>query len=99
MESDRIRTSIETEFEIGGKRAQGKIKNISEGGLFVGTAALPEEGDNLELRFRAPDGSVVSLSRMVWWTRAPANTGQRQAPGFGMRVLDDNEVFRGMLSR
>jgi uncharacterized protein (TIGR02266 family) len=96
MESGRIRTSIETEFEIDGQRAQGRIKNMSEGGLFVGTASIPEAGENIDLNFRGPGGGVVSLSGLVWWTTNDG--GRHRAPGFGLRLLDDSEELQGLLA-
>lgn len=98
MEHQRIRTCIETEFEVGGQRSSGKIKNISEGGLFVGTASLPEAGESIDLRFKAPDGREVRLSGLVWWTTESGDAGARRAPGFGLRLLDDNEDFRRLLA-
>jgi uncharacterized protein (TIGR02266 family) len=100
MQNERIRTSIETEFEIAGHRSRlrGKIKNVSEGGLFVGTASLPEEGDNVALHFRAPNGRECSLSGMVWWTRAPSDI-DRRAPGFGLRLLEESDALTSLLAR
>ena len=95
MSEKRIRTSIETEFEVRGRRATGKIKNVSEGGLFVGTAAIPEEGENVALRFRSPMGGEVSVSGLVWWTTEGV---ARRVHGFGLRVLDDSPEFRVLVA-
>lgn len=93
----RIRTCIETEFEVCGRRSRGKIKNVSEGGLFVGTAAIPEEGENVELTFRAPGGGEVSVSGLVWWTRDGRGGAGSRTPGFGLRLLDESEDFRRLV--
>ncbi len=94
MHYGRIRTCIETEFEVTGCRAKGKIKNVSEGGVFVGTGAIPEQGEDVDLNFRAPDGEEVRLSGLVWRTTDDCGGARNRAPGFGMRLLDDNEEFR-----
>ena len=99
MEYGRIRTCIETEFEVRGRRAQGKIKNMSEGGLFVGTASVPEEGESVDLTFRAPGGKEVSLSGLVWWTTNGGDGKGYGTPGFGLRLLDDSDDFRSLLAR
>ena len=96
MESDRIRTSIETEFEVDGHRAQGRIRNVSEGGLFVGTTSVPEAGENVDLNFRGPGGREVCLSGLVWWTTKDG--GRHRTPGFGLRLLDDSEELQGLLA-
>jgi hypothetical protein len=94
MEYGRIRTCIEAEFEVSGHRAKGRIQNVSESGAFVGTASIPEQGENVELNFRGPRGREVRLSGLVWWTTDDGGGKRHRAPGFGMRLLDDNEEFR-----
>jgi uncharacterized protein (TIGR02266 family) len=99
MEYERIRTCIETEFEVRGRRAQGKIKNMSEGGLFVGTASVPEEGENVDLSFRVPGGEEVRLSGLVWWTTNGGNPKGYRTPGFGLRLLNDGDDIRSLLEK
>ena len=99
MESGRIRTSIETEFEVDGRRAQGRIKNMSEGGLFVGTASIPEAGENVDLNFRSPGGGEVSLSGLVWWTTNAISANERRGPGFGLRLLEEIDDVRVLLAK
>ena len=92
----RIPTSIPTEFEVGGRRSRGKIKNMNEGGVFVRTDAVPDQGEHVDVVFRTPNGSTLSLSGMVWWT---TDEGVHpHAPGFGLRLLDDNEDFRRLIA-
>jgi len=93
MHCERIRTSIEAEFEVSGRREKGKIKNVSESGAFIGTTSIPEQGENVSLNFRAAGGEEVRLSGLVWWTTADGGDAVHRAPGFGLRLLDDNEEF------
>jgi uncharacterized protein (TIGR02266 family) len=99
MESERIRTCIETEFEVRGQRTQGKIKNMSEGGLFVSTTSVPEEGESVDLTFRAPGGKEVRLSGLVWWTTNGGDGKRHRTPGFGLRFLDESDDVRGLLAK
>jgi len=94
MQYGRIRTSIPAEFEVNGHRARGRIRNVSEGGAFVGTVSIPEQGESVELNFRAPDGREVRLSGLVWWTTDDRRGRAHPAPGFGVRLVEDNEEFR-----
>ena len=98
MAQKRIRTSIETEFEVCGQRATGKIKNVSTGGLFVGTASIPDQGESVDLSFRAPDGDEISISGFVWWTTRDIERGTRQVPGFGLCLLEENEDFARLVA-
>ena len=93
MHQSRIRTFIETEFEAGGHTAKGRITNVSESGAFVGTASIPELGDGVQLRFREPGGDEVRFSGLVWWTTNDSDGKQHRIPGFGLRMVDDNEGF------
>lgn len=88
----RIRTSIQTDFEAGALRGRGKIRNVAEGGVFVGTTAMPSQGELVVLSFRAQGGAPLEVSGLVWWTTADA-PGPHRAPGFGMRLLEDSEEY------
>lgn len=93
MRNGRIRTAIETEFEVGGTRAKGRIMNVSEGGVFIGSGTIPGQGENAALRFRAPGGGEMELSGLVWWTTEDGSVTRHRAPGFGVRLLDADEEW------
>lgn len=94
MENERVQTRIPVEFLCGGLSGRGEVRNLSEGGLFVGTLAIPEEGSAVELTLSAPGKAVVQVKGLVWWT-APA--GRAVPCGFGLRVLDDDEGYRRLV--
>ena len=94
MENERVRTRIPAEFRGGGLSGRGEVRNVSEGGLFVGTLEIPEEGSAVELTLTAPGKAVVEVKGLVWWT-APA--GRAVPCGFGLRVLDDDEGYRRLV--
>lgn len=98
MQDARVRTCIDTEFEVRGRRARGKIKNMSEGGLFVNSDSVPEVGESVDLSFRVPGGREVSLSGMVWWTTNGSDGKRHRARGFGLRLLDDSDDLRRFLA-
>jgi len=89
----RIRTAIQAEFETGALRGRGKIRNMAEGGLFVGTAAVPQEGELVSLSFRDHRGRELDVHGLVWWTTSD-EPGVHRSPGFGMRLLEDSERYR-----
>ncbi len=98
MNDDRIRTLIQTDFVAGPVRAQGKIRNVGSGGLFIRTGSVPEEGDSIRLRFESPDGEPVSVEGLVWWTTGKRAL-HRDQQGFGVRLLAATASYRIMIDR
>jgi hypothetical protein len=93
MTQRRIRTAIQTEFEAGALRGRGTIRNMAEGGLFVGTPQIPHQGDLVSLSFRDRKGRGLDVSGLVWWTTID-EPGAHRAPGFGIRLLEESEDYQ-----
>ena len=98
MDERRVEIEIQTEFAAGDVRATGKIRNLGENGLFVGTRSIPEQGDTVLLRFTAPGGDSVRVSGLVWWTSRDPNARNDLTPGFGMRLLAVSPTYRLLIS-
>ena len=98
MTHERYKTSIPAEFAAGDLKGIGQIKNLNEGGLFVGTQSIPPQGETVLLHFSLPGGEQVELSGMVWWTTRDSAARHRQ-PGFGLRLLEENAAYRGWIER
>lgn len=92
MTQRRIRTAIQTEFEAGALHGRGKIRNVAEGGLFVGTAQVPHEGDLVSLSFRDQRGRELDVHGLVWWTTDEA-PGTHRASGFGIRLIEQSDDY------
>ena len=65
MEGKRVSTVLVAKFKACGKLADGKIRNLSLGGLFVGTKSIPPTGETVRVRFRLSR----SRHRSPWWAR------------------------------
>ena len=92
MTDRRIRTAIQAEFEAGALHGRGKIRNVADGGLFVGTAQVPNTGELVSLSFRDPRGRALDVHGLVWWTTSD-EPGTHRAPGFGMRLLEHSDAY------
>ncbi len=79
--------------------AEGRIKNLGEHGLFVRTTFIPEEGETVRLSFTFPTGEEVSVLGVVWWTTAALQHTEFQVPGFGLRLLDDDDTYQSVVAR
>jgi Tfp pilus assembly protein PilZ len=96
MTQQRIRTAIQTEFETGALRGRGTIRNMAEGGMFVGTPQIPHQGDLVSLSFRDGNGRGLDVSGLVWWTTID-EPGSHRTPGFGIRLLEESDDYRSFL--
>jgi hypothetical protein len=96
MTRRRFRTAIQTEFEAGKLHGRGTIRNVAEGGMFVGTTQVPDQGNLVSLSFRDHKGRDLGVSGLVWWTTAD-EPGPHRAPGFGIRLIDESDDYRRFL--
>ena len=94
MTQDRFRTKIPAQFKAGHVSGKGDVRNVSDGGLFVGTLAIPEEGSEVELTMCEPGKTEIVVHGLVWWT---ARVGQSKRCGFGLRLLDEQEDFQRLV--
>jgi Tfp pilus assembly protein PilZ len=97
MNQKRVRTAMQANFQAGRVKGRGKVRNVSEGGLFVGTSAIPEEGEMALVSIQTPTGNRLAISGLVWWTTSRPGGSANRAPGFGLRVLDDSQAYRNLV--
>jgi hypothetical protein len=92
MTQPRLRTVIPAEFRATSLSGKGEVRNVSDWGLFVGTSAIPDEGDSVELKLAAPGKPPIEVTGLVWWTTSNLETPNARS-GFGLRLLDENEQY------
>lgn len=76
--TDRRPQPIDIEYWCDGTRHQGRIQDLSEGGLYVYTGLSWPARKAIEFRFLLPDGSQAPIEghgTVVWW----------EPMGFGVR--------------
>jgi len=96
MNDERRRTLIPAEFRAGSVRGRGKVRNVSRGGLFVRTRAIPEAGANARVRLVEPGKVPVEVVGLVWWTARPESPLDTKC-GFGLRVLDGDDSYHRLV--
>lgn len=97
MAESRIRSLIPTEFRTRSLSGAGKVRNLSEHGLFVGTGAIPEEGEAVEIELAEPGWPRISLTGLVWWTaRHPVDRNAHC--GFGLWLVADSAAYRRLVA-
>ncbi len=77
----------------------GKIRNVGAQGLFVVTKTIPDEGETVCLCFVPPGESEIHLTGVVWWTTRSCPDRAQRAPGFGLRLIEDSEVYDRAIRR
>jgi hypothetical protein len=92
MTQPRMRTVIPTEFRATSLSGKGEVRNVSDGGLFVGTSAIPKEGDCVELKLSAPGKPPIEVTGLVWWTTSDLEAPNARS-GFGLRLLEQSDQY------
>lgn len=95
----RVSTSIPVEFKGGEVEGRGVIRNLGLGGLFVGSRAIPDNGEMVSLRFALPGEGRVSLTGLVWWTTHDDPDRSHRHAGFGLRLLDQGDSYETAIGR
>ena len=98
MTQPRTPTAIPIEFRATSLTGTGQVKNVSEGGLFVGTSAIPNAGDMVELTLSAPGEMPIEIIGLVWWTTSDLEAPDAQS-GFGLRLLEHSERYLRLVER
>jgi Tfp pilus assembly protein PilZ len=79
----RVATDVTVRFHAGESARDltesGRIKNMSDAGVFVETESLPAVGEPVTLEFTAQSGAVLRLQGRVIWTGRVHET-----PGMGV---------------
>jgi type IV pilus assembly protein PilZ len=94
-ESPRIELEIEVTAESAHNFYTGFGRNISDGGLFIATQALPFVGEELRVRFRLPGlDRAIQADGVVRWVR---EVGDPETHGVGVALAklakEDREVI------
>jgi Tfp pilus assembly protein PilZ len=99
VQADRAETSLPARFAAGALRAPGRVRNVGQGGLFVGSGSIPEQGETVTLVFESPDGARIRARGLVWWTTLEARATGSGPEGFGVRLLEAEPSYRLLVER
>jgi hypothetical protein len=67
--SPRVKCRYPCEVLGSRHRASGTVLDLSEGGLSVLVASEADQGENLRIRFQAPDGVPIEVEGLLWHSR------------------------------
>lgn len=99
VHEERFTTKIPATIVSRSLEAKGKIRNLSSGGLFVGTESVLEQGDPVVVKFDAPNGESVKARGLVWWTTMDREVYGRTITGFGVRLTWASGEYRRLIEQ
>ena len=91
----RLAKRMTCAVSVGAQRYAGVVLNVSQGGLFVQTAAEAQRGASVELELNPPDsGDAIPLHAEVVWRRVvPAQLRGSAQGGMGVKILRADESY------
>jgi hypothetical protein len=93
--SRRYGEEVVVDFSPAESRITGVTRDVSQGGMFVRTSRMPEEGQRLLVTLRFADGRQMLLQGEVVRTfEAPALIRHLFPTGFGMAIRDNQSYKR-----
>ena len=91
----RYRREVVADFSPAESRITGVTKDVSQGGLFVRTSRMPEEGQKLLVTLRFSDGRQLLLQGEVVRTfEAPTLVRHLFPTGFGVSIRNSQSYRR-----
>ncbi len=88
-------TRLSALFLCGPKNGNGRIKNLSNAGLFMRTEArLPLPGAPIQVLIRRPNGEKLEVVGVVRWTTEQIPADRAAIPGFGMMIDPVTDQYR-----
>jgi hypothetical protein len=99
MPEPRLDTYIWTDIEFDSESGEGSIQNVGPGGLFVRSSTIGKTGDEVRLSFEAPDGGVVQVIGVIWWTKHNLEGRGPGLHGFGVRLMASSGNYRSLLKK
>jgi Tfp pilus assembly protein PilZ len=96
----RLSKRMTCAVSVGDQRYSGVVLNVSQGGLFVQTAASPRRGSCVAVELNPPgDGAAIPLDAEVVWRRVvPQQLRATAQGGMGMKILNADETYYGALA-
>ncbi len=105
MSAPRFDTLLWARFEFIGPdarnddddRAEGCIRNVADGGMFVRSETLGRTGDLVRIRFEGPDGEQIEAIGDIRWTCSNLPGRGPGHHGFGLRLQASSGAYRQMM--
>ena len=96
----RLAKRMTCAVSVGDARYSGVVLNVSQGGLFVQTAAAPVRGSSVLLELNPPGerAAIPVRAEVVWRRVVPQPLRATAQGGMGMKILHADENYYGALA-
>ncbi len=91
--------SIPARYVVGGAEGEGRILDLSRGGLFLRSPMLPKEGEQIVISFGTSEGREIEVRGTVQWNTVQLAPGQSVPSGFGVRLSRWGTDYSSFLSK
>ena len=86
----RFTKRLEVKFSSGGDTYNGRLSNLSLGGLFIRTNRGFASGTTIDIELVMPDGMISSLKGIVRWAE---KTHLAVKNGMGVELIEKDEAY------
>jgi len=97
--SPRIRTRIECEVWIDGTEHQGRVLDVSDGGLSVTAEPEVAQGEPVRVVLRPPDTQPFEVSALAWHCRRMRQPSGKDTHVLGLMLSSAPEAYQELLPR
>ena len=98
----RFDKRVHCQFQIEDVKHQGMVLNLSQGGLFVSSRAMPEVGDSVAISLTPEAAGVEMLSletRVVWKQKVNHSRVHLRKGGLGLELARPSFAYQKFMTR
>ena len=97
----RFEKRMQCQFQVEDVKHQGLILNLSQGGLFVSSRAMPEVGDSVALLLTPESASAMKISletRVVWMQKVNHSMIHLRKGGLGLELARPSHAYQKFMA-
>ncbi len=88
----RAEVSLPAIYFAGSAKGLGRVRNLSQNGLFLLGSLLPKEGEHLVIKLKTPNGREITVEGTIRWA---THAAAKSAPwGFGVELSSCGDDYR-----
>ncbi len=93
----RVEVGLPAIYFLGGAQGVGRVRNLSQNGLFLWGSLLPKEGEHVVIKLTTPNGREITVEGTVRWAAhidADDDRTHLTPLGFGVELSSCADDYR-----